>query len=120
MHAHLVEWSQDLHQLKSIMDTLEEEDRLTDQAYISHNHQSYGSNGTQTNNTANGGKDLHELTANVAHQTQSALSASTQTPQDGMELLEGIASLSKQMVGEAKEDVKLFKRAGKNVGGQGA
>lgn len=118
VHSHLVEWSQDLHQLKSIMDTLEEEDRLMDQAYISRNHQSHGSNGTQTNGAVNGGKDLRELTANVAHQTQSALSASTQTPQDGMELLEGIANLSKQMVGEAKEDVELFNRAGKYVGGQ--
>lgn len=101
------------------MDSLEEEDRLMDQAYISRNHQSPGSSGTQTNSTVNGGKDLRELTANVADQTKSALSASTQTPQDGMELLEGIANLSKQMVGEAKEDVKLFTRAGENVGGQG-
>ena len=118
VHSHLVEWSQDLHQLKSIMDTLEEEDRLLDQAYISPGQQSHGSNGTQPNSTANGGKDLRELTAHVTHHTESALSASSQAPQDGMELLEGLANLSKQMVGEAKEDVELFNRASESVNGQ--
>ena len=112
VHSHLVEWSQDLHQLKSIMDTLEEEDKLLDQAYVP-------ISGTQKDSTANNGKDLRALTAHVTHHTESALSASTQAPQDGMELLEGIANLSKQMVGEAKEDVELFDRAGGSVGGYG-
>ena len=119
VHSHLVEWSQDLHQLKSVMDTLEEEDRLLDQAYISPSHQSHGSNGTQSNSTANDGKNFRDLTAHVAHHTENALSASSQAPQDGMQLLEGIANLSKQMVGEAQEDVELFDRASKSVGGQG-
>lgn len=119
VHSHLVEWSQDLHQLKSIMDTLEEEDRLLDRAYISPSHQSRGLNGTQSNSSANGGKYLRDLTAHVTHHTESALSASSQAPQDGMELLEGIANLSKQMVGEAQEDVELFNRASESVGGQG-
>lgn len=119
VQSHLVEWSQDLHQLKSIMDTLEEEDRLLDQAYSSPTHQSRGSNGTQSNSTTTGGRDLRELTAHVNLQTEIALSATSQAPQEGMELLEGIANLSKQMVGEAKEDVELFNRANKSVGAQG-
>ena len=109
VHSHLVEWSHDLHQLKSIIDTLEEEDRLLDQPSFSPSGQC----------TADGGRDLRELTAHVTHHTESALSASSQAPQDGMELLEGIANLSKQMVGEAQEDVELFHRAGERVGGQG-
>ena len=104
--------------MKSIMDTLEEEDRLLDEAYISPSHQSHGSNATQSNSPANGGKGLRELTAHVTHHTESALSASSQAPQDGLELLEGIANLSKQMVGEAQADVELFNRASESVGGR--
>ncbi|KAL3141254.1 hypothetical protein ABBQ38_003594 [Trebouxia sp. C0009 RCD-2024] len=120
VHTHLVEWSQELHQLKSIMDTLEEEDMLLDQAGTSTNRQVPGVNSTQTNSTAKDGSGLRALTAQVSHQTESAISASTQAPQDGMELLEGIANLSTQMVGEAKEDVELFNRASGSTDGNSA
>jgi len=49
----------------------------------------------------------------VKEKTDTALSATNHSPQDGMALLEGIAELSKQMVGEAQEDAELFNRAGK-------
>ena len=98
------------------MDTLEEEDMLLDQAGTSTSRQIPGVNSTQTNSTAKDGSGLRELTAQVTHQTDSAILASTQAPQDGMELLEGIANLSKQMVGEAKEDIELFNRASSNGG----
>lgn len=120
VHSHLVEWSQELHQLKSIMDTLEDEDMLLDQAGVSTHHHICGVNGTPTNSTVKDDSGLRALTDQVTHQTDSAISASTQDPQDGMELLEGIASLSKQMVGEAKEDVELFNRASGSPGGHGS
>ena len=53
---------------------------------------------------------LQGMAAELNQKTEAAL-AGSQDPQDSMTLLEDIASLSKQMVGEAKEDVELFNRA---------
>jgi len=106
VHNQLTEWSQDLHQLKSIMDTLEEEDQVISQSQRSGHSQPSSGN-------AGGTKGLRELTTQVKEKTDTALSAANHSPQDGMTLLEGIAELSKQMVGEAQEDAELFNRAGK-------
>ena len=111
VHLHLVEWSQDLHQLKSIMDTLEEEEQLMAQSLSALAPEPHSSTAVQGNGAASENKTLQDLTAQISEKTENALSASTQTPSDGLELLEGIAELSKQMVGEAKEDVALFNRA---------
>ncbi len=115
MHTQLTEWSQDLHQLKSIMDTLEEGDQLIDQPLLSGGRQPSSAQSSESNGSADAGKGLRELTAEVSEKTDAALSATGQTPQDGMALLEGIANLSKQMVGEAQEDVELFHRAGRGA-----
>jgi hypothetical protein len=104
VHNQLTEWSQDLHQLKSIMDTLEEEDQVISQP---------SSSNAETKGNAGSTKGLRELTTQVKEKTDTALSATNHSPQDGMALLEGIAELSKQMVGEAQEDAELFNRAGK-------
>ena len=99
------------------MDTLEEEDQILSQPQLSGTSQLSSGHVSDTNGDAAGGKGLRELTAEVKEKTDTALSATNQSPQDGMALLEGIAELSKQMVGEAQEDVGLFKRA--NGGGAG-
>ena len=117
VHSQLVEWSQDLHQLKSIMDTLEEEDQLLSQSFDSDLKEPHGSNGAESSSAASQGKSMRDLTASVSKRTEDALSVSSQTPQDGLELLEGIAHLSQQMVEEAKEDVELFSRAGSSANG---
>lgn len=115
VHSQLAEWSQDLHQLKSIMDTLEEEDQLLTQSIVSDAKEANGSNSAESSGAASGGKSMRDLTASVSKKTEDALSVSSQTPQDGLELLEGIAHLSQQMVEEAKEDVELFNRAGNSA-----
>ena len=89
------------------MDTLEEEDELINQPLLS------GPSQPSANGSANASKDLHELATDISQKTEIALSAVKQSPQDGLALLEGIAKLSKQMVGEAQEDVELFSRAGR-------
>ena len=53
---------------------------------------------------------LQSMAAELHEKTEAAL-AGSQEPKDSMSLLQDIASLSKQMVGEAKEDVALFNRA---------
>jgi len=113
VHNQLTEWSQDLHQLKSIMDTLEEEDQVISQSQRSGHSQPSSGEASETKGNAGGTKTLRELTTQVKEKTDTALSAANQSPQDGMALLEGIAELSKQMVGEAQEDAELFNRAGK-------
>jgi len=113
VHNQLTEWSQDLHQLKSIMDTLEEEDQVISQSQRSGHSQPSSGDASETKGDAGGTKTLRELTTQVKEKTDTALSAANQSPQDGMALLEGIAELSKQMVGEAQEDAELFNRAGK-------
>ncbi len=101
-----------MHQLKSIMDTLEEEDQVISQSQLS-GHSQPSSGNAETKGNAGSTKGLRELTTQVKEKTDTALSATNHSPQDGMALLEGIAELSKQMVGEAQEDAELFNRAGK-------
>lgn len=87
------------------MDTLEEEEHL--EAY-----EPMLLSGTQPSFTDGqpGPNDLLSVTAELNQKTEAAL-AGTEGPKDGLSLLEDIASLSKQMVGEAQEDVELFRRA---------
>lgn len=94
------------------MDTLEEEDQLLDQQLLSTTSRSGPAHRSTDSQMADAGKGLRALTAEVSEKAETALSATNQKPQDGMALLEGIAHLSKQMVGEAQEDVELFNRAG--------
>lgn len=116
VHTQLTEWSQDLHQLKSIMDTLEEEDeQLLSKASLATPYQPKPLSNAQGNGRQEPGQSLRDLTADVQSKTDAALSATKQTPSDSFELLEGIAQLSKQMVAEAKEDIELFQRAGRGV-----
>lgn len=108
VHSQIAQWSQDLFQLKSIMETLEEEEELD--AY-----EPMLTSGNQPDATARaedqpGQGSLQSVTAELNQKTEAAL-AGSQGPKDGISLLEDIASLSKQMVGEAQEDVELFKRA---------
>ena len=108
IHSQIAQWSQDLFQLKSIMETLEEEEELD--AY-----EPMLASGTQPDAAATADDQpaqgtLQSVTAELNQKTEAAL-ASSQGPKDGLSLLEDIASLSKQMVGEAQEDVELFKRA---------
>lgn len=113
VHNQLTEWSQDLHQLKSIMDTLEEEDQVISQSQLSGHSQPSSGNAAETKGNAGSARGLRELTQQVKEKTDTALSAANQSPQDGMALLEGIAELSTKMVGEAQQDAELFNRAGK-------
>ena len=115
VHTHLTEWSQDLHQLKSIMDTLEEEDELLNQPLLAAPYKPKAAGNAQGNGTQEPDQSLLKLTTDVQDKTEAALSASKQTPKDSFDLLEGIAQLSKQMVGEAKEDVELFQRASRGI-----
>lgn len=113
VHNQLTEWSQDLHQLKSIMDTLEEEDQVISQPQVPGHSQPSSGNSAETRGNAGGTKGFRELTTQVKEKTDTALLATNHSPQDGMALLEGIAELSKQMVDEAQGDIELFNRAGK-------
>lgn len=105
IHSQIAQWSQDLFQLKSIMDTLEEEEQLD-------TYQPMLSSGTQaqTTDSQSGPNNLLSVTAELNEKTEAVL-ASSEGPKDGLSLLEDIATLSKQMVGEAQEDKELFKRA---------
>ncbi|DBB01048.1 TPA: hypothetical protein ACH3X1_000948 [Trebouxia sp. C0004] len=113
VHNQLTEWSQDLHQLKSIMDTLEEEDQVISQSQLTGHSQPTSGDASEIKGHAGSTKGLRELTTQVKEKTDTALSATNHRPQDGIVLLEGIAELSKQMVGEAQEDAELFNRAGR-------
>lgn len=94
------------------MDTLEEEDQVITQSQLSGHSQPSSSDASDSKGSAGSARGLRELTTQVKEKTDTALSAANQSPQDGMALLEGIAELSKQMVGEAQEDAELFNRAG--------
>ena len=95
------------------MDTLEEEDQVISQSKLSGHSPPSSGNAAETKGNAGSARGLRELTTQVKEKTDTALSAANQSPQDGMALLEGIAELSKQMVGEAQEDAELFNRAGR-------
>ena len=108
IHSQIAQWSQDLFQLKSIMDTLEEEEQLDSyEPMLASGAQADATTSSADSSVQSG---LLSKTAELNEKTEAAL-ANTKGPKDGLALLEDIASLSKQMVGEAQEDVELFKKA---------